>query len=265
MTNYKYFDGQEWIELLKSSDVSAWAKAPTKPSYTLDEVSDGSTRKLPATNVIPAINTANKILLSTTTSGTSKWSDGALSSSATKPLYLNSSGVLTAGNTYAGGTAVTLNNSSKASSTASFYAPTTGGNSYSILLGNGTASTPVWSNNTTWSGMTGFLYINSSGRAVTIYSDGWFARKETIPSSDLDDLVGSYGTFSGELITTSDTYETYVTSLGNPNTEESWINRIQDGKVIEYHYWYDSDDDEYMHERFEHHIGTEIVDLTNLN
>ena len=31
---------------LPASDVSAWAKALTKPSYTLDEVSDGSTRKL---------------------------------------------------------------------------------------------------------------------------------------------------------------------------------------------------------------------------
>ena len=31
---------------LPASDVSAWAKASTKPSYTLDEVSDGSTRKL---------------------------------------------------------------------------------------------------------------------------------------------------------------------------------------------------------------------------
>ena len=31
---------------LPASDVYAWAKASTKPSYTLDEVSDGSTRKL---------------------------------------------------------------------------------------------------------------------------------------------------------------------------------------------------------------------------
>ena len=31
---------------MPASDVYAWAKAATKPSYTLDEVSDGSTRKL---------------------------------------------------------------------------------------------------------------------------------------------------------------------------------------------------------------------------
>ena len=46
--------------------------------------------------------------------------------STTKPIYLNS-GTATECSTYAGGTAVTLNNSSKAASIASFYAPTTGG------------------------------------------------------------------------------------------------------------------------------------------
>ena len=34
------------VTSLPASDVYAWAKASTKPSYTLDEVSDGSTRKL---------------------------------------------------------------------------------------------------------------------------------------------------------------------------------------------------------------------------
>ena len=45
--------------------------------------------------------------------------------SASKPIYL-SSGTATECSTYAGGTAVTLNGSSKAGATASFYAPTTG-------------------------------------------------------------------------------------------------------------------------------------------
>ena len=63
--------------------------------------------------------------------------------SATKPVYF-SSGVPVEANTYAGGTAVTLNNSSKASSTASFYAPTTGGTTSQVLIGNGTTSAPVW-------------------------------------------------------------------------------------------------------------------------
>ena len=37
-----------------ASDVYSWAKAPTKPSYNLDEVSDGTTRKL--SNYIPKHN-----------------------------------------------------------------------------------------------------------------------------------------------------------------------------------------------------------------
>ena len=63
--------------------------------------------------------------------------------SATKPVYF-SSGVPAEANTYAGGTAVTLNNASKAGSTASFYAPTSGGTSSQVLIGNGTTSAPVW-------------------------------------------------------------------------------------------------------------------------
>lgn len=65
--------------------------------------------------------------------------------------------------TYAGGTAVTLNNSSKASSTASFYAPTSGGASNTILIGKGTTAAPEWSSSTTWSGSAGFLKVNASG------------------------------------------------------------------------------------------------------
>ena len=47
-------------ESLPASDVSAWAKAPTKPSYTLDEVTDGSTRKL--SDYVTAIGTSGNTL-----------------------------------------------------------------------------------------------------------------------------------------------------------------------------------------------------------
>ena len=63
--------------------------------------------------------------------------------SVTKPVYF-SNGIPVEANTYAGGTAVTLNNASKASSTASFYAPTSGGTTTQVLVGNGTTSAPVW-------------------------------------------------------------------------------------------------------------------------
>ena len=66
--------------------------------------------------------------------------------SATKPIYL-ASGTATECSTYAGGTAVTLNNSSKAASTASFYAPTTGGTQNTqALIGNGATAAPKWVN-----------------------------------------------------------------------------------------------------------------------
>lgn len=71
-------------------------------------------------------------------------SEGPISKgSVTKPVYF-SNGVPAEANTYAGGTAVILNNASKASSTASFYAPTSGGTTTQVLVGNGTTSAPTW-------------------------------------------------------------------------------------------------------------------------
>lgn len=61
---------------------------------------------------------------------------------STKPIYL-AAGVPTAGSTYAGGTAVTLNGSSKAASTASFYAPTDAGTANYVLKSNGSGA-PSW-------------------------------------------------------------------------------------------------------------------------
>ena len=62
--------------------------------------------------------------------------------SATKPIYL-SLGTATECNTYAGGTLVNLNGSSKASDTARFYAPTAVGTSEYLLKSNGSGA-PTW-------------------------------------------------------------------------------------------------------------------------
>lgn len=64
--------------------------------------------------------------------------------SETKPIYLKS-GAATSCSSYAGGTAVTLNGTSKAASTASFYAPTDAGTS-GILLQSSGSGKPTWSN-----------------------------------------------------------------------------------------------------------------------
>ena len=63
--------------------------------------------------------------------------------SATKPIYL-SSGTATECSAYAGGTAVTLNGTSKAGATASIYAPTASGTSGYILQSNGNNAAPTW-------------------------------------------------------------------------------------------------------------------------
>lgn len=53
--------------------------------------------------------------------------------------------------TYAGGTAVTLNGTSKASSTASFYAPTASGTAGQLLVAGGDKTAPSWSSTFTTS------------------------------------------------------------------------------------------------------------------
>ena len=58
------------------------------------------------------------------------------------PVYLDNY-ILKTCSKYAGGTAVTLNGTSKSASTANFYAPTTAGTAGQILKSNGTGA-PVW-------------------------------------------------------------------------------------------------------------------------
>lgn len=64
--------------------------------------------------------------------------------SKTEPVYISSSGTFSTCSAYAGGTAVTLNGTSKAGNTASFYAPTTAGNSGQLLMSGGSSSKPEW-------------------------------------------------------------------------------------------------------------------------
>lgn len=74
------------------------------------------------------------------TTGAAVWSAVG---STTKPVYVTRDGVITAGKTYAGGTCVTLNGTSKAESTATIYAPTTAGTSGQFLKSNGSGA-PEW-------------------------------------------------------------------------------------------------------------------------
>ena len=147
------------------------ASSTSTPDYKFDVLSGfvdlsgyATTSQLPATNVIPTETTANRVLVSTTTAGTAKWTTSSIGSN-TKPIRIKSDGTITTASTYAGGTAVTLNNVSKSASTASFYAPTTAGVANTLLVGAGDATEPVWSSATTWSAAAGFLKVDASGVA----------------------------------------------------------------------------------------------------
>jgi hypothetical protein len=87
-----------------------------------------------------ASGTAGQILQSAG-SGTSPTWISATKGSTTKPVYL-SAGVPTECSSYAGGTAVTLNGTSKAGSTASFYAP--------VNAAAGTGQVVAWSVGPAW-------------------------------------------------------------------------------------------------------------------
>lgn len=63
--------------------------------------------------------------------------------SSSKPVYTSADGTFAECSSYAGGTAVTLNGTSKAASTASLYAPTGAGTSGQFLQSNGSGA-PSW-------------------------------------------------------------------------------------------------------------------------
>lgn len=90
--------------------------------------------------------------------------------SSTKPIYLED-GVPTECNAFAGGTSITLNDSSKASTTASFYAPEEPGTLNHVLISRGAGEAPTWTN------------INNLVTGVTVNSS----------TSGTYDLVGHSG------------------------------------------------------------------------
>ena len=104
----------------------------TSPSGTLATSASTSTSRLQLEQGVLKIN------------GTAVQSKISALGAATQPVYFSSDGVASTCSTYAGGTAVTLNGTSKAASTASFYAPTSVGTNGQLLSSNG--SSLVWTN-----------------------------------------------------------------------------------------------------------------------
>ena len=85
--------------------------------------------------------------------------------STTTPVYFND-GAVTACSTYAGGTAVTLNGTSKAATTASFYAPTGAGTSGQVLKSNGSGA-PSWVDQSTIAAGTAANFATAKTIALT--------------------------------------------------------------------------------------------------
>ena len=91
------------------------------------------------------------------------WTDNNTTYSAGTGISISSNKISLA-STYAGGTAVTLNNASKAASTASFYAPTESGSSTDFLAGG---TTPTWKPRNQ---VTASLYNLTNSTSASLYA-----------------------------------------------------------------------------------------------
>ena len=132
----------------------AW-RDDANTTYTLTQDSNNQAKinfKSSASDTATSI-TINNVANATTAAYLGSETKG----STTKPIYLDL-GVAKVCNDYAGGTAVTLNGTSKHATTASFYAPTKVGTANQILVSNGSGA-PIWSN---WD-TAGLLKTDKSG------------------------------------------------------------------------------------------------------
>ena len=108
--------------------------------------------------------------------------------STTKPVYIDD-GVIKAGSTYAGGTAVTLNNSSKAASTASFYAPTSAGTNRRFLRSNGSGE-PSWTIPACDYAFSGAAWSDSGNTKIM-----WAFRLKGITTQNYNNILLSFDTY----------------------------------------------------------------------
>lgn len=118
--------------------------------------------------------------------------------STTKPVYLNE-GVPTECDTYAGGTAVTLNGSSKSGSTTSFYAPTNGninGTNNWVLISSGPNSAPQFKDILQF-GISNGVTFNKFHRGISFFNKNMYQSG----SAECNWTYSSAVVFSGATIT----------------------------------------------------------------
>lgn len=110
--------------------------------------------------------------------------------SNSKPIYINSAGEMVAGSSYAGGTAITLNGSSKSGTAATFYAPTAAGSNGQVLTSTGGA--PVWKNQSDIVTKANVKIALGTGSGTTKYlrEDGTWQVPYTLPTASSSTLGG---------------------------------------------------------------------------
>lgn len=122
--------------------------------------------------------------------------------SSTKPLYTSAAGTFSECSIYAGGTAVTLNGTSKAANTASFYAPTSAGTSGQYLKSNGSGA-PSWdtlptlSKGTTTGSGNAVTDISVSGHTITLTKGSTFLTSHQDISGKEDKITSHTNVYDG--------------------------------------------------------------------
>lgn len=149
--------------------------------------------------------------------------------STSVPVYVSTSGVITECSSYAGGTAITLNGTSKAANTASFYAPTSSGTAGYILKSGGSGVAPSWIQ---------YVPITNGGTGATsitasrlLYNDGATTPKITASShyiSSTKIAINSTSAPTENLYVNGSTKITGNTTLGDGQSNTIKIN----GKTI---------------------------------
>ena len=109
----------------------------------------------------------------------------------TEPIYLVG-GTPTKASKYAGGTKITLNNADKGASTASVFAPESGGTSGYVLVSGGANSAPTWTNPS-------YVAVGSASTATSATKDG---SNNTITAHYAHSITSSYNSSTNKVTVT---------------------------------------------------------------
>ena len=118
----------------------------------------------------------------------------AAAGSTTQPVYLSAANTFATCTTYAGGTAVTLNGTSLAGSTASFYAPTSTGTSGQFLKWPASGNVPTWETFPTIPAAPGTLNTTATTAQSTAASEalsGTITLHKIAKTGTYSDLIGT--------------------------------------------------------------------------